>query len=694
MPPAEDTLDAAFALMRAGRPAQAAGACRRVLAREPGDFGARHLLGVALLMQGDAASAEREIAAAIAANPDVPGAYYNRGNALLALDRLEEAVDSFDAALARAPSMAEAMHNRANALAGLGRIEDAIAGYRSAIAARTSLLEAHLALGEALLHAGRSDEALPCFESVLSAAPRDAAALNGRGTALYRQGRLGEALQAYERAIAAAPDAPEPHDNRGLVLQDLGRFRDAIAMHDRALALDPRSGAACLHRAMARRELGEFDQALRDADRALALEPGSARALNGRAIVLNDLGRYEEALADYDAAIAADPAFADAHNNRGNVLYDMGRHAEALEALDRALELKPAFPEAMSNRGLVLNDTRRFDAALQAYDAAIALRPDSAETFKRRANLHLLLGDYAQGWRDLGTSLRHARARRTDALAHIPYWEGEPLAGRRILLSEPSGLGDTIQFWRFVPALLALGAEVAFQGPARMVRLLSSSGWPVRFLERPDPHERFDFRSELWSLPCVLDARLDALPANVPYLHADEQALARTAHLAQAGCFNIGISWQGNPARKIDAGRSIPLAAFRALSQVPGVRLVSLQRNAGVEQLRGAGAELGIVDPGEDFDAGGDAFLDTAALMTRLDLVVSSDTATAHLAGALGRPVWVALKWIPDWRWLLDRADSPWYPTARLFRQREAGDWDSVFAGMAEALQARLEGRH
>lgn len=682
-----ETLEQALSLLRAGQPGPAERICRQLLLVRPDDFGAHHLLGILLMLRGEPALAEQQIAHAVRVNPGVPGAWYNHGNALLATDRAGESIASYDQALRLKPDMAEALCNRGAALVALGRAEAAVASLQAALALRPDLRDAHDKLGEALLALGDPIQALASFDRAVELAPAHAGALNNRGRALFEMGRHEEALAAFRQAIDAAPGLAEPHDNQGLALQELGRFEEAVASHDAAIARNPGFATAWIRRAMAQRRLGRFELALRDCDQAIALQPGSAQAFDGRGIVLNDMGRYEEAVLAYRQAIALDPGFAHAHNNLGNVLYDLGRMEEALLELQAAIELMPAFPEAYSNRGLVLQDTRRFEQALEAYDAAIALRPAYAEAYKRRATLHLLQGDYGRGWEDYETSLLHARRHVDGPLRDIPYWSGEPLRGKSILLSEPNGLGDTIQFWRFLPLLDAMGARISFLGLERMFRLLRSSPWPVRLLSERPAGELFDYRCELWSLPRLLRTGLDDIPGGIPYLAADAGAAARWSQWLGTGHFNVGVCWQGNPGRKIDAGRSIPLASFHPLARVPGVRLVSLQKNFGLEQLAGLPRGMEVRNPGPDFDAGADAFIDTAGLMQALDLVVTSDTSLAHLAGALGRPTWVGIKYAPEWRWMLDRPDSPWYPTLRLFRQPEQGDWAAVFEAMAGELK-------
>lgn len=529
---------------------------------------------------------------------------------------------------------------------------------------------------------------LAALEQAIARDPADVGAWHERGTALFMLGRMADALASYERVIALAPQLAEPHDNRGLVLQRLGRFGEAIDSHAAAIARNPGFATAYLRRAMALREFGRFDEALQDAGRAVALQP-SAAALNGRGVVHDDLGQLEAAVADFRAALRLAPDFVPARNNLGNALHGLGRYREALAEFDAALGARPEYAEALSNRALALQELGRFDEAMAGYDAALAAAPRLAEARKRRAALQLLRGDFAAGWDDYDHAVQAARARQraNGELPSPPWWEGQSLSGKSILVSEPNGLGDLLQYWRFVPVLEAMGARVACAAPVAMRRLLRTSPWQPAWADAAAGE--FDFQTPLWSVPRILRLDAQAIPAPVPYLRAEPGAVARWERLLQPGAINIGINWQGKPGRKIDAGRSIPLAAFLPLAQVPGVRLVSLQRKVGLDQLEGLPQGMQVIDPGPEFDAGPDAFVDTAALVARLDLVVSSDSAVVHLAGAMGRPAWLALRHVPEWRWMLDRADSPWYPSMRLFRQPRPGDWPAVFAAIADAVQRR-----
>jgi hypothetical protein len=330
---------------------------------------------------------------------------------------------------------------------------------------------------------------------------------------------------------------------------------------------------------------------------------------------------------------------------------------------------------------------RCFDEALSDYNHTVALDPNHREARASIGLTQLLLGDWEPGWENYELRFRKKSNAARRPNNHASDWIGEPLNGRSILLYGEQGLGDVIQFIRFVPTLQAMGATVTVMVTRRMHRLLSVFGPDVTLVESVSPDMKFDFQVALMSLPLALQIRVHNVPAAIPYLQADaKRSEVWRARLGEHG-FKVGLAWQGNPAGRVDNGRSIPLKEFAPLSDIDRVRIISLQKNFGAEQLMRRPPGMTIETPSHEFDDGVDAFIDTAAMMINLDLVVTSDTSIAHLAGALGRPVWVALKHVPDWRWLLDRADSPWYPTMRLFRQSRVDDWSGVVRNIASALR-------
>jgi tetratricopeptide (TPR) repeat protein len=466
----------------------------------------------------------------------------------------------------------------------------------------------------------------------------------------------------------------------GNALDALGHTADALISYDCALSLAPHVAGIHFNRGMVLRKLGRNDEALASYDRAVALAPDNPDAFLNRGEVLVALARGREALASLAHALTLRPDHPETINTRGIALHQLGRLDEALKSYDQALALKPDLMAAFCNRGHALQELGRPDKALACLDSALGRKPDDPEVLTRRGHLNLLNGRFKEGWTDYESRQRTGwfLARAPDVSA--PPWRGEELRGRRLLVFHEQGLGDVIQFVRYLPLLLDRGAAVTFLAPANLIRLLRLPG--VDVISAIDNKAGYDFQCPLLSLPHWFDTDLSSIPNKVPYLAAEDELVARwKARIGEHG-FKIGIAWQGSPRNPDDRDRSIPLAEFAALLDLPGVRLISLQKNHGLEQLH---PDSGIETLG-DFDSGPDAFIDTAAAMMSLDLIIAPDTALAHLAGALGRRTWLALNVLPNWRWLLDRDDSPWYPTVRLFRQPARNDWRSVFAAISQAI--------
>ena len=409
-----------------------------------------------------------------------------------------------------------------------------------------------------------------------------------------------------------------------------------------------------------------------------------------RAAQLKQSGRLEESLAALDQVIALKPDYAEAFNNRGNVLQDLGRLDDAVASYRRAIALKPDYPFAFNNLAGAFRLLKQVEPAIAAYDKALALRPDYPAAMSNRGQCKLLLGRMAEGWPDYESRLQ-LQGFHENPIPDFPEWRGESLSGRTILVYAEQGLGDVIQFSRYLPHLAEQAAEITLLAPANLIGLLRGLRGNVHLTTSLVPGERFDCRCALMSLPYRFGTDLATIPSAVPYLSADPDRVHRWRRKTGEEGFRIGLCWQGKPGTGM--GRSFPLQQAQPLSDIPGVRLISLQKDNGTEQLERLPRDMRVETLGAEFDNGPDAFLDAAAVIDGLDLVISCDTAIAHLAGALARPTWVAMKYVPDWRWLLDRADSPWYPTMRLFRQRKPDDWDGVFADMAEVLKSDLTSR-
>ncbi|HET7085256.1 MAG TPA: tetratricopeptide repeat protein [Rhizomicrobium sp.] len=506
-------------------------------------------------------------------------------------------------------------------------------------------------------------------------------ALNMLGALRLRQGRHSEALALIEAALRIDRRCVPVILNYADILSALGRWDEALQSYDRLLVLAPDNAQALNHRGIALRRLGRPADAVRSFDRALRAQPDFPAALSNRGAALHDLDRFEDALMNYDAALKRDPRNAGTWNNRGLALLKLARLGEALDSFDAGLASQPRHAELLANRGVTLREIGRHDEALASLDQAIAADPVYANAHWNKGVTLLLRGDFAQGlplyeWRKRLSPPVEARN------YPQPLWAGkEDIGGKTLFLYAGQGLGDTIQFYRFAAPLLARGARVILSVQDRLLRLLENASPKVELVESKTVPADFDYHIPLMSLPLALSVTIGTIPAPVPYLEAEPERVAHWAARIGKGGFKIGISWQG--ARGGITSRATPLAGFEELSRLADVRLIGLQKGLGSEHLS---SPPWLESLGKDFDNGPDAFLDSAAVMANLDLVITLDSALAHLAGALGRPAWIALRRVPDWRWFLNRDDSPWYPSVTLFRQETDGDWAGVFAQMRARL--------
>jgi tetratricopeptide (TPR) repeat protein len=515
-------------------------------------------------------------------------------------------------------------------------------------------MNAQALMAEALDRHGRGDlaGAEHLYRRVLQTAPGHRDALHMLAVACAQQGRREEACEMFAQLVTGNPRDPLALTNYANVLREMGRHEAALDMLDRALALDPRDAERWNSRALLLQAQARFEEALDSVNRALVLRPGHAGASRSRADILQSLGYYQEALAGYDRMLEAAPGDAGLWNNRGISLRNLGKLEASSQSFEHARVLDPRMKAAPFHIGLN----------------------------------HLLAGDLARGW-----PLYELRKEPPDPVEARTYpqplWTGrEDLTGKHLFVYIEQGLGDTIQFYRFIRQVAERGATVTLSVYAPMIRLLRSADPACALIGWGETPDHFDYHIALMSLPLALGTTLDTIPARKRYLAAEPDRIAQWATRIGPEGFRIGVAWRGNRSVFGAEGKEFPLQALMDISRIPGVRLINLQKDAG------ALPEGLTLERFTDFDQGGDAFLDSAAIIENLDLVISADSAPAHLAGALGVPVWVALKYIPDWRWLLERSDSPWYPGMRLFRQKEPGDWPGVFHAMQTALVAHMRG--
>jgi tetratricopeptide (TPR) repeat protein len=535
---------------------------------------------------------------------------------------------------------------------------------------------------------GNSAAAERFYLQALAIEPGNFAALHLLGVLRSQTGRKAEALELIGAALAVKPGAPAALMNQGLLLQELRRPQDALTSYDRALTIKPDFAAARFGRGDALRDLQRFEEAVADYDQALALRPGNAQALSNRGGALRALGRFDEALASYDSAVAAAPDNAAIWKNRGHLLREQSRFDAALASYDQALAAHPNDAEAWDDRGAALHGLKRFDEAMASFERAIAADPAYAPAWFHKALGLLLMGHLSQAWPLLEWRQRLPGADKTRNYSQ-PAWTGaEDISGKILFVWWEEGLGDTIHYFRFAQLAVARGAKVILSVPDALVRLFRQAESGVEIIGATATPPRFDYHIPLLSMPLALGTQMQTIPVATSYLRADAAHVKSWADRIGPGGFRIGVVWATTTARSM--GRSFPLRALEGLAQLPSVRLISLQKQDGLEQLSHLPPGMMMEIPGPGSAEGGDAFLDTAAIMENLDLIITADTAAAHLAGALGRPVWLALQYVSDWRWFLDRSDSVWYPTMRLFRQQAEGDWAGVFAQMKAALTQEL----
>ncbi len=698
-----------------------------------------------LHQQGAVADARERYAEIIRREPRNVDALYLSGLAQCHLGEFKDAIKHLRRAVSIAPAHADAHNTLSMALRQTGRIEDALASSDDAIASDQSFAAAHANRGDILQDLQRPDEALTSYDRALELMPDLVPALINRGSVLQEFGRLEEAIASYDRAIALAPDMAEAWLNRSKALHLLGQWEDALASCDRAIEVRPDFPPALLARAILLTDRQQFDDALVCLDRVLALYPAWPEAQLQRASTLHKKGDGVAALVDCERVIASNPDWFPAWQLHGRLLYESSRFDEAMTSIERALALKPDLAEGHAWRGAILIKRNRPADAVTALDRALAIAPDlgtahidrglalhalgrhneASEAFERGSRFEgddphvqfvigltdLLHGRWQEGFRkferrlevpglnslhrrflDADIDQRFAVPRETRDLRPFPRWNGESTGDRPLLLETEQGIGDAFQFAGFAAHLARQGHRVQILTlPALAPLLRTLPGVDAVIADAPsaeglDP----EYWLPLMSVPYVLQTQPDNVPYENPYLSAEPARVAAWKARVGSEGLRVGIAWQGNSQNWIDAGRSVPLSAFEPIADIPGVRLIALQKHPGVgqiDQVRFGGRVERIM---EESERSADSLLDTAAVLANLDLVVTSDSMVAHLAGALGRRTFVALRRVPDWRWLLDRDDSPFYPTMQLFRQRTEGDWGEVFARIAGAVRAMV----
>ncbi len=633
----------------------------------------------------------RSLGRAIELDPNLLDAHLNQAVVLDAAGRLTEAIDRYAYLLKRLPGDPDVSLYLAGALQRLGQHEEALQVIQVTLQHRPDDAEAHWVSANALTALNRLDAALVEYDQAVNCQFPKPASYAGRAVVHQRLGHHQQALADCDQALALAPQWLEVYLNRAAALMALGRYPDALESYDAAIAINPTFADAYAGRGAALEKMDRLADALLSCDQAIALRPDDAQAHMHRGNVLQRLERFEETLASCQLAVTLNPGSAQAYSNLGTAQQALGRDAEALASYETALALSPNDARIHSNWGSVQQQLGRLNEALLGYDRALQLDPACADAAFNKSLLLLLMGDFAAGlplyeWRWLSVDLIRVRRHFTQ-----PAWCGEDLRNRTLLVYAEQGFGDTILCARYLPVLALAGARVLFELPRPLHKLFQGFPGVAQLLAPGELLPAFDCQCALMSLPLLMGTRVETIPGEIPYLRADSTLAAAWRAQLPAKGLRVGIHWQGRRSR-VDLGRSFPVALFAEIAKIPSVELISLQKGYGVEQLQDLPHGMRVQNLGADFDAGPDAFLDTAAVIANLDLVITSDTAMAHLAGALGSKVWVPLKATPAWIWGLKDAHSAWYPTMRLYRATVNGDWGAVFSQMHDDLSTLVAG--
>jgi len=531
------------------------------------------------------------------------------------------------------------------------------------------------------------DLAIEYLKKVLQFNPANADAHYNLGIAFQEKGQIDEAIRCFQKTTELDPNFAMAYCNLGVALQEeKGQLDEAITYYQKALQLSPNLVYAHYNLGNALQDKGQLDEAISSFQKAIELNPNYAMAYYNLGNALREKGQRDEAITCLQKAIELDPNYAATHNNLGIAFKEKGQLDVAITCFQKAIQFDSDYAMAYCNLGSALKEKGEFDEAITYYQRSLQLSPDLVDAHFNMSLIFLLLGNFEEGWKEYEWRWKLKDFYRRSFSQ--PSWDGYDIKGLTILLYAEQGLGDTIQFIRYVPLVAQQGAKVAVECQRGLTSLLKNVAGIQEIIAHGEKLSEFDIHCSLLTLPLVFDTTLEDIPAQVPYIKADS-ILVQKWHekiILDNSKFKIGLVWAGDPRLKDDRTRSCSLEIFSPLAQINGITFYSLQKGETANQAKNPPEGMKLIDYTEEIKD----FSDTAALIENLDLVISVDTAVVHLAGALGKPVWTLLPFVPDWRWLLKREDSPWYPTMRLFRQPSRGDWNTVIANVLNKLQKEL----
>lgn len=696
----------------------------------PNHYEAHNNRGVVLKHLGENETAVKCYETAITIKPDYLGAHLNQANLLQELGRLEEALLAYEQVIKIDQNFTAAYIKCAIVLQSLGRDDEALKKLQLVMAIEPNLPELHNAYGVIYRAQGDVEKALQSYKTAIELEPNYSEAFFNQGVLLQETGQLDDAIKSYDKALSIRPDYIEAYGNKAIIYRSFGDLESGLACLDKAIAINDSSPESHCNRGLILQGLKRYDEAIACYDKTLELKPDYVEAMNNRGVILKDLGKYAEALASFYVAISIKKDYPDAYSNLGLVFQEINQPDAAIMQYNKAIALKDNFAEAYFNRGVTLQKMQDYDAAILDYQTAIAKKNHFAQPHNNlgvifhelqqldlsilhfdqamedsstlpdaswnRSLVLLTQGKYLEGWKEYEWRRRASKSGvLKNRVFHKPLWLGkESIENKTILVVSEQGLGDTLQFCRYVPMLAKLGAKVIFEVQKPLVNLMKElegvSGMTTTGIE---PAEPYDYYCPLMSLPHVFKTTLETIPSPASYIPLDP---VKTEYwvkkLGKKDKMRIGLVWSGGfrpdqpEVWATNTRRNLPLEKLIAFKDIDA-EFYSLQKGDPAESELIEVQKNGWNGPNIiNFTSELTDFTDTAALIENLDLVIAVDTSTAHLAAALGKPTWIFNRFDSCWRWLQERKDSPWYKSVRLFRQKEKGDWDEVLSCVKQEL--------
>lgn len=642
------TLEAAFQHHIAGQLDRAQSLYEQVVGQQAEHGGALHGLAMIACVRKRFDLAVEFAERAVEAQPDIACFYNTLGISYDATGSHEKALHALGKAVTLQPDYAEAYHNMGICHQHLQHYDAAIDHCIKAININPQLCAAHVTMAQCFLAQGQIDQAIHTYEQAVRTNPEFAQAYVELAQLYQQQDRLACSANALQHILKLAPDSADVHARLGVILRQLG--------HD--------------------------DEARQHYLEAIRLKPDFAEAHNNLGNLLSHNGQYEEALCHYEQATRANATYAESFNNRAATLIHLNRLDEAITHCQQAISLKPEYAEAHNTLASALMKQGHYTQAMEAFEHTLALSPEYAEAHCNLAMIHLVRGEFEVGWREYEWRLKSPVFTERYS-APQPRWDGRPFAGKTLLVHYEQGMGDSIQFIRYLPRVKALGGTVLYLDRPPLKTLLSRYPGIDRFVSTQEetlPH--FDLQVSVMSLPNLLGTRAHSIPATEVYLKAEVDRIKRICPHIQSHDFNVGVVWAGSKVHKNNHNRSCDPALFQTLTQCPNIGLYGLQKPENEPDMPACLASSLVTNLGKHFQD----FADTAGAIAHMDLVITVDTSVLHLACAMGKPTWALIPFVPDWRWMQDCEYSPWYPTLRLFRQGEPGQWQPVFDAVAESL--------